>query len=239
MAWQCIVGIIIMVISFVGVLVAAKSHREPIAMLCAVVMLVGLGMYAWYYFNPPPNLDYQVYGKAVATKVGAAAKAAGVQKAIYVTSDTQNEYAKMCIEAFKNGFGGSVETVALMDGNMGGMMELTPAKLREILKSATADDAVILDVSMMMPVGKIEFVRANYKGPKVFLTNNANLMGASSKVIATAFNKGGLAGVVIGLTQIDEDFSPDEDELEEAFNKRYILVNKDNFDSNKDRFGMN
>lgn len=239
MPWQCIIGIIIMVVSFIGVLVAAKNHKEPVAMFCAVVMLVGLGMYAWYYFNPPPNLDYQVYGKAVAMKVGSVAKAAGAQKVVYVTSDNQSEYAKMCIDSFKSGFGGSVEIVSLADGNMGGMMELTPAKLRDILKSASADDVVVLDVSMMMPVGKIEFVRANYKGPKVILTNNANIMGASTKVLSTAFNKGGLKAIVIGLSQIDEDFSPDDDELDEAFNNRYLLVDKDNFETNKNRFGMN
>ena len=64
-------------------------------------------------------------------------------------------------------------------------------------------------------------------------------MGASTKVLSTAFNKGGLKAIVIGLSQIDEDFSPDDDELDEAFNNRYLLVDKDNFESNKNRFGMN
>jgi len=238
MPWQCIVGIIIMAISFIGVIAAAKTHREPVAMLCAVVMLVGLGMYAWYYFNPPPNTDYQVYGKAVAAKVGAAVKSSGASKALWVTGDLNSEYSKMCFEAFKQAYGSNVEGVTLAEGDMGGMMELTPKKLKEILKSAGPEDAVVLDISMMMSPKQIEFLKAGYKGPKVFLTNNATLMGATPKAVSTAMTKGGLKALVIGLDKIEEDFTPDEDDLEEAFSKRYILVDAENLDNYKERFAM-
>lgn len=238
MPWQCIVGIIIMVISFIGVIAAAKTHREPVAMLCAVVMLIGLGMYAWFYFNPPPNTDYQVYGKAVAAKIGSAVKSSGASKAVWVTGDLGSEYAKMCFEAFKQAFGGTVESVTLSDGDMGGMMELNAKKLKEILKSAGAEDAVVFDVSMMMPPKQIEFLKPSYKGAKVFLTNNATLMGANPKTVFTALTKGGLKAIIIGLDKIEEDFTPDDDDLEEAFSKRYILVDANNFDSYKERFAM-
>ena len=121
---------------------------------------------------------------------------------------------------------------------MGGIMELTPQKLKEILKSATPDDAVVLDVSMMMPSKQIEFFKSSYKGPKVFLTNNATPMGSTPKAINTALTKGGLKALVISLDKIDEEFKPDSDELDEAFSKRYILVDASNFDNYKERFSM-
>ena len=238
MAWQCIVGGLIMFVGFIGVLVAAKKHMEPAAMGCAGVMIAGLVMYMIYYLNPPPNLDYQVYGKAVAAKVGATVKASGAQKALWVTGDMSSEYSKMCFEAFKQAYGSNAEVVTMSEGDMGGMMELTPQKLKEILKSATPDDAVILDLSMMMPPKQIDFIKSSYKGPKVFLTNNATLMGLGPKAINTALTKGGLKALVISLDKIDEEFKPDSDELDEAFNKRYILVDANNFDSYKERFSM-
>ncbi|MBQ9786864.1 MAG: hypothetical protein IJW33_01695 [Lentisphaeria bacterium] len=237
MAWQCILGIVIMVVSFIGVLITAKMRMEPMAILCAIVMLVGLGLYGWYYFNPPPNLDYQVYGKAVAAKMGATVKAAGVSKAVWVTGDASSEYAKSCYDAFKTAFGGDAESLSVMEGDMG-MMELNPAKLRELLKGRSADEAVVLDVSMMMDPSKIEFIKGSYKGAKIFLTNNANMMGVSAKVLEKALNKGSIVAMVTGLDNIDAEFTPDEDDLEEAFSKRYVIVTKDNFAEHKAKFGM-
>ena len=111
-------------------------------------------------------------------------------------------------------------------------------KLKEILQSAGPEDAVVLDISMMMSPKQIEFLKAGYKGPKVFLTNNATLMGATPKAISTAMTKGGLKAIVSGLDKIEEDFTPDEDDLEEAFSKRYILVDAENLDNYKERFAM-
>ena len=36
----------------------------------------------------------------------------------------------------------------------------------------------------------------------------------------------------------DEEFSPDEDELDEAFNKRYTIIDKDNFEASKEKLGV-
>lgn len=236
MAWQSILGIVIMVVSFIGVLIAAKKHMEPIAIVCAIIMLGGLGLYGWFYFNPPPDMSYQVYGKAVAQKIGEEVKKVGASKIVWVTSDASSEYSKACIEIFNAAAGANAEVISVMD-NESGMFELNAKKLQEILKGCSAEDAVVLDASYMD--GKApDFFKGSYKGPKIFLTNNGGMMGINSKVFSNAFNKGFIVAAVASLDNIDVDFKPDEDDLDEAFSKRYVIVTKDNFEDNKAKFGM-
>ena len=237
MAWQCILGIIIMVASFIGVLVAAKVRMQPVAMGCTVLMLVGLGMYAWFYMNPPPDLSYQVYGKAVAQKTGETLKAAGLSSATLVTADTSSEYSKEYLQIMKDAFGGSIEVVTPATGEDGGMIELTNARLKEIIKTASADSVIILDVNMM-DASKVDFLKGAYKGPKFFITANGSIMGAKIKAIANAMKKGNLIGAVVYVDSTDPDFKPSDSDLAEAFNKRYVVVNADNFDQYKEKFGF-
>ena len=51
-----ILGLILMAAGFIGVLVCAKIQKtnpsiQPVAILCALVMLGGLGTYFWFYRN--------------------------------------------------------------------------------------------------------------------------------------------------------------------------------------------
>ena len=235
MAWQCILGIIIMVASFVGVLIAAKKHLQPIAMTCAVLMLVGLGMYAWFYMNPPPDTSYMVYGQAVAQKSGEILKG-NFSKAIWITTDTTSENSKTCAEIFKAAFGGEVELVS--PGNSDdGMMDLSATRLKEIIKAADPNAVIVLDCSIM-DASKAEFLKGAYKGPKFFIASNGSVMGASTKAVANAFKKGNIVGAVVYVDNADPDFKPSDSDLAEAFSKRYMIVTADNFAEFKDKFGM-
>ena len=51
-----ILGLILMAAGFIGVLICAKIQKtnpsiQPVAILCALVMLGGLGTYFWFYWN--------------------------------------------------------------------------------------------------------------------------------------------------------------------------------------------
>lgn len=238
MAWQSILGIAIMVIGFAGVLVAAKLRMESIAIVFAIVMLGGLGFYGWFYMNPPPDMSYQVFGKAVAKKIGEEVKKSGASKVVWVTSDGTSDYSKACFEIFKAAAGGNAEMVATADSESGSI-DLTVEKLKEILGSCGAGDAVVLDVGCsMIDVKNIDFLKKGYKGPKIFLTGNGNIMGVDFKVLANAYKSGAIVASVIALDNIDAEFKPDEDKLDEAFSKRYAIVTKENIDQYKDKINM-
>ena len=238
MAWQSILGIAIMVIGFAGVLVAAKLRMESIAIVFAIVMLGGLGFYGWFYMNPPPDMSYQVFGKAVAQRIGEEVKKGGASKIVWVTGDGSSDYSKECFEVFKAAAGGNAEMVAVMDSESG-IADMSDAKLKEILASCGSGDAVVLDISYTGDLKKVDFLKSgSYKGPKIYLTSNASFMGANIKVILNAFKNDKIVAAVASKDNIDTEFKPDEDELKEAFDSRYIIVTKENIEENKEKFGM-
>lgn len=226
------VSIIIMVVGLLGVLVAAKLRQQPVAVLSAIIMLVGLGMYAWYTFNPPPNTDYIVFDKAVCSKMAQALKGAGYSQAYWLTSEGASEYTQNRIANFKEDFGGSVEVLAPKTSADGMIAEMDNNQFKELTKTIPADAIIIIDMNLL-DGGKMEFLKSSYKGPKVFFSASGSIMGAKKKAVITAFEKENIVGMIIYKSSTDDNFVPDEDNLDEAFDARYTLVDKNNVKANE------
>ncbi|MBO5667498.1 MAG: hypothetical protein J6S43_00055 [Lentisphaeria bacterium] len=229
-------GIVVMVIGFIGVLICAKIQRtnpsiQPVAFLCALVMLAGLGIYFWMYMFPPPDRSGEIFRMSVAAKVASELKG---QKLTWLASDTTSEYAQKIKAAFEAA-GGSAEWVEAGGGDMG---MVNPDEFKKIIEGLGADDVVVVDISLMEIGNTFDKLLRNAKGPKYFLTDSAShLMGMRNA--AKAFENGTIIGAIIPQDKIDVEFKPDEDELDEAFDARYQVVKKDNYKSFLEQLGLN
>lgn len=232
-------GVIIMVVGFFVVIVGAKTQKQPVAVGGTILLLAGLVLYAVYTFYQPPNTDYQVYEQAQLNAVGKALQGK-YSKLILVTSKINNpennEYKFKAVELLKNAFGGTVEE-KIIEENTPGMESLSIEDVNKILKGTTPQDVVVfhINISVENRNKKVDFLSKSYKGARVFFTSNGSIMvsNRAKKDFDRAFKDGVIAGAVLGGGKNEEGFSPDEDELDEAFANNYILMTKDNFDLSK------
>ena len=226
-------GIVIMVLGFIGTLVFAKMRQQPPAAGCAVLMIVGLGIYMWFYLNPPPDRSGEYYAMAVAAKIAKLPEVANAK--VWIASDIAGEYSKNIQEAYKAA-GGKAEWKSASSPESGMMDEKVFA---EIIKSCGKDDVVIVDVSVMENADTLKKMLKDANSPKFFFTNNASSFGGfSAKEIDGHFQKGKIIGMIAYQQNIDKEFKPSKSDLEEAFNKRFIVITKDNFKDNKDKIGL-
>lgn len=227
------IGIVVMVIGFLGVCVFAKMKQQPPAAGCAVLMLVGLGIYMWFYLNPPPDRSGEYFGMSVAAKV---AKLPETQNAkLWIASDIAGEYYKNIQDAYKEA-GGKAEWIAAANPESG-MFDMD--KFKEIIKSCGKDDVVVVDVSVMEFTSDFKKILRDSNSPKFFFTNNgAGFMGFKASEIEKYFKDGKILGVIAYQQNIDNKFKPSAGELEEAFNKRFLVVTKENFKENKALLGF-
>lgn len=229
-------GIVVMVVGFIGVLICAKIQRtnpaiQPVALLFALVMLAGLGIYFWMYMFPPPDRSGEIFRMSVANKVASELKG---QNITWLASDVTSEYAQKIKGAFEAA-GGSGQWVTAGSGDMG---MVNPDEFKKIIEGLGADDVVVLDVSLMEVGNVFDKALRNAKGPKYFLTDNSShLMGMKNAV--KAFENGTIIGAIISKDKIDVDFKPDEDELDEAFDARYQVITKDNYKNFLEQLGLN
>ncbi|MBE6365327.1 MAG: hypothetical protein E7053_06200 [Lentisphaerae bacterium] len=240
MAWQCILGLIVMVGGFAGVLVCAKIQKtnpsiQPVAMACAVVMLIGLGLYFWFYLNPPNYAmeHNRIYGLSVAHTIGG--KLQG-KKVIWLASGTTSEDFQARKAALEAACGGSVTVVEASDPENGMMMD--GAKFKEAIAGADADTVVIIDTDVSGFANDLNKLLGDRKpGVKfVFTENSVGMLGGLGN-LKKGFDNGRILFAVVA-DKHDEEFSPDEDELDEAFSKRYTIIDKDNFEASKEKLGV-
>ena len=238
MAWQCILGLIVMVAGFAGVLVCAKIQKtnptiQPLAMVCAAVMLIGLGLYFWFYLNPPNYAaEYnRIYNLSVAHTMGT--KLQG-KKVIWIASGINGEDFKAKQAVMEKALGSSVTVVEASDPESGIMMD--DKKFEEILKGADATTVLLIDADVS-GLSKLAKQLGNAKGPKFVFTEMASQSLVNFKNVKTAFDKEIILFAIVAAMN-DEEFTPDEDNLDEAFQKRYIIIDKNNFDSSKDKLGF-
>ena len=228
-------GIAIMAVGFIGVLVCAKIKNQPLQVGAAVVMLVGLGIYFYAYMNKDQAYarDWVVYRMAVANAV---AKELNGAKAVWITSDMESETSKEIQDAFTK-FGGNAEYKSVTSAESG---MVDSKAFADALKTLTKDNYLVLDISMMEGGVMKPFATLlkSSNCPKIILTDNASGMDGKMLGIAKAFKDGKIVAAISHKTgDIDLEFHPDEDNLDEAFNARYIVIKADNFDANKGNFG--
>lgn len=239
-------GIILMIAGFVGVLVCAKRQRsnpsmQPVAMLCALVMLSGLGIYAYDVMSGSSGSSGmeagRIYYCSIADRAGTTLKSvAPGKKAVYVVDPgmLSSETAQKALETFKKAYGSDdVELASIAvpaDYEESGMdlFSFLEAKHIDALVAANPDAGVfVMDIGLPEKANQIKaFALAADKRPVFFLTNMGPCGG---KVLKKLIKDGKLAGVVTGKSgKRDPDYEPDEDKLAEAFDRLYVVVNKDN-----------
>ena len=236
MIWMYL-GIVFAILGFAGVLVCAKLAKsnpsiQPLAIACAVVMLIGIGTYGYVYWNmsefeaAEAAAKQAVFDKAVLTKIGGELKG---KKIHWITNnDANDENFKARVEVLKAATGAEVvviSTAMTPDGN--------PAQvdLKKELKNIAETDVILVDTEESG-----DAIKGAKKQKFAFTANGTgSLRGLKEKELQDAFKKGQILFVVLNKPVTDEtkDYEPDEDNLEEAFNTRYELLKE----YNKEKLG--
>ena len=233
-----IAGIIMMVAGFAGVLVCAKMHMQPVAVVCAVVMLAGLGIYTYGYMNPAPSRDGEIYTAACSTKIGTFLKEkCGGKKVIWITDaeSAKTPFTAKSLEAFEKAYGSKPEIQSPEQTEDDGLMA-SAKKLNKLFEGLDDSAVVVIDTMLPMDIKNFKAIK-DAKGPKIFLTQNASVMDGGA-LIFKAMEKDIVLGLVTGKPSSNADFKPSSSDLEAAFNEHYLLVTKDNAKDNKAAFNI-
>ncbi len=241
-----VIGIIMMVAGFIGVLVCAKIQRsnpsiQPVALLCALVMLGGLGIYAYSILSGNSSSSGmeagRIYYCSIADRAGSVMKSVAPDKKVVYVVDPgmlESETAKKALETFKKSYGSDdveLATIAVPADfleNGGDLFSFMEAKHIDALVAANPDAGVfIMDVGLPEKANRIKALNAPAdKRPAFFLNSTGAVSG---KVLKKLIQDGKVAGIVTGKSgKRDPNYEPDEDNLAEAFDKVYVVVNKDN-----------
>ena len=226
-----------MVIGFLGVIICAKLAKanpalQPLAMLCALVMLTGLGVYGYDYMGGDTSKGMEI-GMIYQRSIGDAAgrylqKVAPGKKVAYVVAPgaAAGKLTQEVVKAFNAAYGADAEVieidVPLQDGEELESV-MTKAHVDNLVKNSDAE-AFVFDIGLPHQVpGCI----SSNKGKKVFfLTTGGNY---DNSLLKRQIKNGNITAVVTGKSgKRDKDFTPDEDELEAAFNNLYVIADKDN-----------
>lgn len=233
-------GIVLMIAGFLGVLICAKLAKsnpaiQPIALLCALVMLGGLGTYAYNYMNDS-GVDMEsgiIYQCSIMDQAGDYLKNAAPGKKVVLIIEpglTKYENGKKLIDAkiaaFEKAYGSKPEIVELTVEGMNedeGMMVSDSMKPEDFEKIVEANpDADIFISDLGLPMGGVP----DFKEKIVFLTSSGMI---ENRELRHAIEDGKITALVSGKDgKIDPDFEPDADDLKQAFLSRWIIVDKNN-----------
>lgn len=232
-----ILGLILMAAGFIGVLVCAKIQKtnpsiQPVAILCALVMLGGLGTYFWFYWNKgkyeaqAAAARQQIFNKALMDTIG---KQDGVKgkKIYWLTNDTASDSHKACLEALKNASGSEV-VLPSANGDEGMMMGIDAKTFKTEIAALTDNDVILLDSEVSNITQELDKAFNSKKGPRFVITDSAKNGMFNMKKISAGFKNGKILFAVSSKSNIDQEFEPDEDKLDEAFNNRYQIVKEYN-----------
>jgi hypothetical protein len=236
MIWMYL-GIVFAILGFIGVLVCAKLAKsnpniQPLAIACAIVMLIGIGAYGYVYWNKSEfeavaaAAKQAVFDKAVLNKIGTELKG---KKIHWITNnDANDENFKAKVEFLKAATGAEVVVISTAmspDGNV------TPVDFKKELPKIAETDVILVDTE---EVG--DAIKSAKKQKFAFTANGIGaLRNFKEKEQQNLFKKGQILFIVINKPVTDEnkDYDPDEDNLDEAFNTRYELLKE----YNKEKLG--
>ena len=234
------IGLIVMAVGFLGVLVCAKLKSQPLAMFSAVVMLAGLGIYAYFYMNGDDAAmeDGVVFQCAIMDQAGAYLKKSVPGKNVVMVVEpglAKYENGKKLLDAqkkaFEKAYGGSVEIVEL---EVEGLNEDDGGSYADMMKAEDLEKIVAANESadiFVITVGLPTEGVPDFKEKTVFLTNSGMI---DNRDLKGAIEDGKVTAVVSGNgKKLDPDFRPDDDNLKEAFNYRWIIVDNSNLDKLK------
>ncbi len=229
MIWMY-VGIVVAILGFAGVLVCAKLAKgnpniQPVAIACAVFMLAGIGTYGYIYLNKAEfeaaeqAAKQLIFEKALMNKIGTELKG---KKIFWFTGDGESENAKAKLEVLKAASGAEVVVVApkQSEDGMGGMINF-----KEEIAKVGADDVVLLDTDTMGFEEDLKKAIADPKGCKFAIgASGSGVINILGEKDAQKLFGNKILFVVSSVANADQEYEPSEDNLDEAFSKRYELV---------------
>ena len=235
-----VAGIILLAVGFLGVLIGAKTKQMPIAMISAIVMIVGLGMYTYKSLNDDgaDMEDAIIYQCAIMDQSGAFLKKnASGQKVVMIVDPTMDSYEngkkllQAKVEAFEKAYGKKPDVVkleveGLAEEDGGSIIDNMKAADFEKIVAANSDAGIFL-IDIGLPSGDVP----DFGEAKVFLLNTGM---ADDKDLKNAIEDEKIIGLVTTKSgKIDPEFTPDEDDLKGAFDSRYVIYGKHNIDKMK------
>lgn len=240
-------GIILMVAGFIGVLVCAKLQKsnpaiQPVAILCALVMVGGLVVYGYSVFKgDDPAAASEIYAKANGDGIGKYLKRTAGGKKVYLVVNPGAEKSPYVLnekEALQKAGGTSVEVITIdvpdsvrESGDLTGFL-----KADHIDKLVAGDPAAVyvLDIGMPEKGTPKCFSLPEDKRPTIFLTNSGMSDG---KRLKKWIKDGKILGMLIGNpAKRDPKFEPSLKKLDETFNRQYVIVDKNNLDKFEKNF---
>ena len=242
------VGIIMMIVGFLGVMVCMKIQRsnpsiQPVALLCVLVLLGGLGVYAYDILSGNSGGSGmetgRIYYCSVADRAGSVLKkSVPGKKVVYVVDPMMlnSETAKSAVETFKKAYGSddvvlaSIEVPAdYAEGGMDLFSFLKPKHIDDLVAANSDAGAFVLDIGLPEKGAQVKcFSMPADKRPVFFLTNIGPISG---KVVKKLIKDEKISGVVIGKGgKRDPDYEPSAKKLGEAFDRLYVVVDKTNLD---------
>lgn len=242
-----ILGVVLMAIGLVGMIFCSKKQKtnpamQPVALGLFVVVIIGaVLMLKTMFGDDQSTIDNElrfansrgfVAGKFIA------AQASG-KKVLFVAYPNyeKNEHSMGVIKAFKDGFGSEnvvVDTLKVpADFEESGrtIEEFMQPKDFDELLAKHADAAVVVTVIGLPEKARNmkAFKAAADKRPVFFLINQGMFAG---KNLVESIKNGTVAGILIPSPTAKYDVKAPGD-LEKAFAIRYVLVDKNNLDANK------
>lgn len=242
----------IMAVGLVGMIVCSKKQRtnpalQPVSFVLFIVVLIGAFMWLRSSDIIPGGGAKGIVGNELAFQRSRGvvagefmAKVAPGKKVLVIAEPNfeKDQFVTAMLEEFKKSYGSSdmeidtVDVPANAEEEGTPLSELMTAKAIKGLIAKHADAGVILFVAGLPEnPGQLGlFSQKNH--PAVFLFGRGQ---ATNKYLSEQIKSGNVAGIIIGKQGVKYSTKA-SGKPQEAFGIRYILVNKDNFEANKDRF---
>ena len=174
----------------------------------------------------------RIYSLSVAHTIGG--KIQG-KKVIWISNGTDSEDFQARKAAMEAACGSTVTVVEASNPEDGMMMDV--AKFKASITGADENTVIVIDTDISGFATELNKMIGASKGPKFVLTENSAGMLNGLKNLKKGFEKGMILFAVVA-DKHDEEFTPDEDELDEAFSKRYTIIDNSNFEANKEKLGI-
>ena len=246
------VWVAIMAVGLVGMIVCSKKQRtnpalQPVSFVLFVVVLIGAFMWLRSSNILPGSGAKGIVGNELAFQRARGevagelmAKVAPGKKVLVIAEPNfeKDQFVAAMLESFKKAYGGDALEIDTVDLPANAEEEGTPiaelmtAKAVKAVIAKHADAGVILFTSGL-PENPTQLGLLSQKDhPAVFLFSRGQ---ASNKYLSEQIKSGNIAGIIIGKPGVKYSTKASGN-AKEAFDIRYLLITKDNFDANQERF---
>jgi len=243
--------VVIMAVGLVGMIICSKKQRsnpalQPVSFLLFIVVLIGAFM--WLRSSDIIGSggtsgivgNEMAYQRSRGTVAGEFMAKAAPGKKILVIADPnfdKDQFVMGMMDAFKKAYGSDDMEMDTIDVPPNVEEDGTP--ISELMTNKALDGVIAKHpgAELIIFVGGLPEnpnrmkIFSGSNRPVVFLFNRG---GATGKFLTEQIKSGNIAGVIVGKSGVKYSTKAPS-KVHDAFDIRYILVNKDNLDANKDR----